>query len=111
MGREDEQNRRDTAKFYNLWFGTCKMFEKSGSPINTFTAQTKGEWVVMTQKTETFVPMTRCVKPILPLSAQRMQQSWDLQRKLCCDTTNVNTTSLIGLICQQIGSSKTKLSS
>ena len=46
------------------------MFEKSGSPINTFTAQTKGEWVVMTQKTETFVPMTRCVKPILPLSAE-----------------------------------------
>ena len=70
MGPADEQNRQDTAKFYNLWFETCKMFEKSGSPINTFTAQTKGEWVVMTQKTETFVPMTRCVKPILPLSAE-----------------------------------------
>ena len=61
---------QDAANFYNLWFETCKMFEKSGSPINTFTAQTRGEWVVMTQKTETFVLMTRWVKPILLLSAK-----------------------------------------
>ena len=110
MGRADEQNRQDTAKFYNLWFETCKMFEKSGSPINTFTAQTRGEWVVMTQKTETFVLMTRCVKQS-SFSPQRMQQCLDLQRKFCCDPTNVNTTPLIGPICQQIGSSKTQLSS
>ena len=62
--------RQDAAEFYNLWLETCKMFEKSGSPINTFTAQTKGEWMVMTQKTESFVPMTRCVAPVLLLSAR-----------------------------------------
>lgn len=69
-GWKMSRTRQDPAEFYNLWFETCKMFEKSGSPINTFTAQTKGEWMVMTQKTESFVPMTRCVAPVLLLSAR-----------------------------------------